>query len=312
MSDKRINHPGQTGFVPPGASLPRAKPHLSPHIGVCRVHINSMFRLAETPLTLQSFNHPKLLPLQTRANTRTQKSQLATEAASSSQRQQGASGTQANSATNSDAELDDLDNEEASGSKKSAATDGASSGGMSAAKKPTQFAIKAPDQTSSSGSMFRATVNLREQQAELEQTLARSKLPGVELLTKAPGPDVTRASLLPTFALGLLTAANLPVKAGLMPSRVAATMMMTRAFIQAVPAHEQGRISLDEVKTCVISAAAKNPPPARAAGTPDEGLENSLVLLPLAILHACRKRTLEEQPMAANRIGMMISSKAVG
>jgi hypothetical protein len=309
MSDKKINSPGQSGFIPPGAAGIGLRNNSSPLMGVCRVHINSMFRLAETPLSLQSYN-PSKIPLQSRANTRTQKSQIAAENASQSQRQQASSGAQASAATGN-ADLDELDNEEA-GSKKSAATDGTSGGGMTAAKKPTSFSVKTVDQAAIQGGMYRATANLREQQEQLEQAFARSKLPGVELLTKAPGPDVTRTSLLPTLALGLLTAANLPSKAGAMPSRVAATMMMTRAFIQAVPPQEQVRVSMEEIKTCVIAAAAKNPPPAPRAGTPDEALENSLVLLPLAILHACRKRTQQEQPLAASRIGMMISSRAVG
>jgi hypothetical protein len=162
------------------------------------------------------------------------------------------------------------------------------------------------------GSMYRATQSLREQQQQLEQVFSRSHLPGVELLTKAPGPDVTRTSLLPTLALGLLTAINLPSKAGMMPSRVAAMMMMTRAFIQAVPPQENERVSMATIKTFITAAAEKNPPPATKAGTPDEALENSLVLLPLAILHACRGRTLEQQPLAANRIGLMLSSRALG
>ncbi len=189
---------------------------------------------------------------------------------------------------------------------------GSSSGGMSAAKKPTSFGVKAPDSKAAQGSMYRATQNLREQQQQLEQVFSRSNLPGVELLTKAPGPDVTRASLLPTFALGLLTAMNLPNKAGVMPSRIAAMMMMTRAFIQAAPAQENERVSMETIKTCLIDAAEKNPPPVPKTGTPDEALETSLILLPLAMLHACRQRTLEQQPLAANRIGLMLSSRAIG
>jgi hypothetical protein len=308
MSDKKINISSQSGFVTPTDEQASSKENSSRHIGLSVVHKNSMFRLAKTPLSLQSYN-PAKIPLQARVNTRTQKSQLAAEGGGATQRQQ-ALGAQT-STRNDDAELDDL-NEEEAGGKKSEATASSSDGGMSAAKKPTSFGVKAPDSKAVQGSLYRATQNLREQQQQLEQVFSRSNLPGVELLTKAPGPDVTRASLLPLFALGLLTAVNLPNRASTMPSRVAAMMMMTRAFIQAVPPQETQRVSMETIKICMTTAAAKNPPPIPKAGMPDEALENSLVLLPLAMLHACRGRTLEQQPLAANRIGLMLSSRALG
>jgi hypothetical protein len=308
MSDKKINSPpGSAGFVPPAVGQNSFKENTSAYLGHSVVCKNSMFRLVKTPLGLLSFN-PAKLPLQTRANTRTQKSQLAAEGASTTQRQQSVSGVQASSAKDDD-ESEELDNEE-SGLKKSASMQSSGDSGMSAAKKPTSFAIKAPDQTTEQASKYRTVANLRERQQELEQALARSKLPGVELLVKAPGPDVTRSSLLPTFAMGLLTAVNLPNKAGSLPARISAMLMMSRAFIQAVPPQESERVSAGVIKQCLVAAAEKNPPPARAA-TPDEGLENSLVLLPLMMINACRFRPPERQQHAINTMGLIIASKTV-
>ncbi len=101
MNDGKVKNTGQPAFIQTKTENASPKENTSNYIGMSVVHKNSMFRLAKTPLSLQSCNLAKI-PLQTRANTRTQKSQLAAESGNASQRQQ-ASGAQQTGPHNDDA-----------------------------------------------------------------------------------------------------------------------------------------------------------------------------------------------------------------
>jgi hypothetical protein len=112
------------------------------------------------------------------------------------------------------------------------------------------------------------------------------------------------------LATALRSAADLSPKSDHLPSPQAAQMAAIRAYLQVAPGDESA-LNLGGVKQLLTEVCAQIPPRSTEGTAEGERRSDLLLLLPLLLLNAERPRTEEQRLVAADRLGLLRTSRAL-
>jgi hypothetical protein len=184
--------------------------------------------------------------------------------------------------------------------------------GAGMAKGRGSFAAAAPsdNDTPRGPAQYRVVAKQQDRQQAQDQFFMRSGLPGAELLLATTEPKATRPPLRLMLATALRTAADLLPKSDHLPSPQAAQMAAVRAYLRIAPGDEAA-LNLGGVKQLLTEVCAQIPPRSSEGTAEGERRSDLLLLLPLLLLNAERPRTKEQRLVAADRLGLLRTSRAL-
>ncbi len=277
------------------------------------------FRLVRTPASLQtaqaSTSFERQTPLRPLAGAGAQKQAMrdvlrAARPAASAATSNLQSADPAGSASDIDEAHSDSVEGDDDGKTSSRAPAAGLGAGMAKGRGGFAAAAQGENDTQRGSAQYRVVAKQQDRQQAQDQFFMRSGLPGAELLLATTEPKATRPPLRLMLATALRSAADLSLKSDHLPSPQAAQMAAVRAFLQIAPGAEAA-LNLGGVKQLLTEVCTQIPPRSSEGTAEGERRSDLLLLLPLLLLNAERPRTKEQRLMAADRLGLLRTSRAL-